>query len=306
MPIPHIQNGLILDSLDVGLEHTMKVTNTCAFDTLLQLLAVAHCDSELYRIWIEVRAYLPALALVRKMMNTGIDDSFYQDRATFLAKKFECVNQRSPDGTIVTVVNCTSSVTKALMICLMECPSVIDVYTCESPRCPVRKEPEVAVRTGKPKGGYKYLQDEVTCQLRSAPDSRCDRRVEDASPSDEGVYRDDWDPTVLRCSGICQLEREISYGHLFIEPMEPSKTFIVESRFKLNELPDTLKHNDSQFYLRGVLAFSGGTRVGSVGHFVAYCRRSSGKWQSHDGLGDKPTVVAGSTLVRCHVVLYTI
>ena len=89
--MPQRQNGLCLDSIDTGETYPVNLENTCAIDSLLQILAVSYADSDQYRMWLEVRSYVPALALVKSLMNDGIGDNFYNLRASFLCKRFSSV-----------------------------------------------------------------------------------------------------------------------------------------------------------------------------------------------------------------------
>ncbi len=77
------------------------------------------------------------------------------------------------------------------------------------------------------------------------------------------------------------------------------------TEFPLSEFPSNLMLQGKRFTLRAVIAFRGGLTQDTLGHYVAYCRRSPFVWEMYDDLRSGVTGASDKNKICPHAVLYT-
>ena len=78
-----------------------------------------------------------------------------------------------------------------------------------------------------------------------------------------------------------------------------------ERFFALEEFPANITLHNEPFTLRGIVAYLPGPTRSSLGHYVAFCRRSSVLWERCDDLANKVTTSPAKTKIQPHVIIYT-
>lgn len=99
--------------------------------------------------------------------------------------------------------------------------------------------------------------------------------------------------------------RNVTYfgGMIFINFSVP-KTNKTTISCNLIDIPYRIQLNCVQYLLRGAIAYI--SIENAVGHFIAYCRRHNGKWESYNDLNVKKTPCAVTNILGLSSVLYSV
>lgn len=70
--------------------------------------------------------------------------------------------------------------------------------------------------------------------------------------------------------------------------------------FTISQIPSTLRAGNLNYRLVSVIEYNGNSDPDSVGHYVAYIRRISGRWEVHDDLcaDKKPILMTARALLQ--------
>ncbi|XP_054290807.1 uncharacterized protein LOC129005821 [Macrosteles quadrilineatus] len=115
-----------------------------------------------------------------------------------------------------------------------------------------------------------------------------------------------------KCQESKTVKRILSKTFLIIELVDFINTdrasgILREYETKPCELPATVVVQEVEYILRGFLGFCGRTTsFTSVGHYVAYARRSNDTWELYDDTKDSKSFVSPSKQVPCQVLVYSI
>lgn len=309
--IPLLRNGNKLQAVVVGAE-SLLVTNTCGLDALLQIMATGFHDSGPYRDWVNQQADCPVWNIIRNLAGAIVDPDLYQTRAIFARDHLQPTKRLKVKTCTsnLRVINCQSALRLILDACLAQSPTAIDKRVCNGPRCPDPERVKLVSYLEVQKAslfGFNVLEAQVAGHIKGSADVKlCTVKIPGALKDDVGTYTDDEDANVRRCCGMAPYIREASQGHIFVEVTEPNpKHRLLECKMKLQEAPVSLKVEGKEYFLRGIVAMQGSRDVKSVGHYVAFCKRSTG-WSKYDDLATAVSAATASTTVREHVIVYTI
>lgn len=128
-----IKNGNLVGTLSIGLnknKEKCKITNTCAFDSLLQAVATAYLDSQEYAKYIDTNN-CSILNIASKLVLSGTNNQLYIDRFELLrehAKKNLLVGNLSEYDARANVALLTEKL-------FIKAPSIHQFYTCDNFKC---------------------------------------------------------------------------------------------------------------------------------------------------------------------------
>ncbi len=125
--------------------------------------------------------------------------------------------------------------------------------------------------------GIAHLQTTVEEGL-NLPESPCLRPIQRSSQCPSAFKTDSTSGTEL-CAG--KVSHSYSLGELLWIDTDLGSNSI---EFPLSEFPSNLMLQGERFTLRAVIALKGGLTQDALGHYVAYCRRSSCIWEMYDNL----------------------
>lgn len=270
-----LRHGHLVDLKPIKLSKTLSVTlsNTCCFDSIVQLMASGVCDSETFKELVLLNTERIKIAeIVNDLVRHGVTKKTYRLRAEILTEIFE--TQENPCGIIS--LSAETEVGNLL--------PKLDFHTCaiktiECTEClyldaQFLNSVEVCVSNGY--FGFSDLQNETKFTS-----------VGDCS----------------QCNGTLQEKTEFSLTHIFIEPLNlDAKTF--ELYTSLDNIPKTIIINETTYILRGVIGYVGSTK--GVGHFICYCFRHNNKWEEFDDRNSKCQPSSGKKLIRVQLFLYTL
>lgn len=290
-----------LKPVKIGNENYV-LANTCAFDSFVQILCVAYCDSDNVRNLFG-KLDIRLADLVRSVVTNGVTMSAYKMRAEILRQIFD--TEVLPHG--LGRINATCSVSS--LVNEVWLPEVFtEISECSSAVCPSK------VRTNNFKILTVQLQkSEFMTHLQYCMQrTLCHRSIKCCTPITEyndEMTTDDYliDKTVSDwpiCVGKRCISTAVCGEFLFIEVIQPDVSVAVAVEAKLATLPVIL-NIDKQFRVRGVIGFFGGKSVNSVGHYIAYCRRNDASWQTFDDLKNSSVKFRGDPGIRIHLLIYS-
>lgn len=265
----------------------LSVVNTCAFDSFLQCLCCAYCDSPRFSRYVQGTNH-PVLDLVESIVTGGINSTTYKQRALILAKMFSHDSLKSGAHQINAACNVSRIVTDTMK----DVDTLTFTTSCSSPTCPrndSRSLPLVPVNF-KTLGrrGIKDLQAAIEDGLHLHP-VECHQPVD----NDEADSSSD----VQRCDGV--VTHTYASGEILFVELGTTQHIM------LNQFPVNIMLQQDQFTLRGIVAFQPGTRKKGLGHYVALCRRSSRNWEEYDDLAKGVTMAKEKSTILPHVVIFT-
>ena len=292
--IPHIKNGNNPSLKPINFnELSLCFDNTCAFDSIIQILSSAYIDSVEYAVFVQ-ESQLSVTRILDLMAKKQVTHAVYNERAKILFPHF---NTTLTFGSAATL-KCESTTGLMANVLLHDAPTLSFVSTCGSSQCPqeLRTEYNCFVSLDRPVNGLQDLQTSLQSYL-AASYTPCNVSIPEAT--EKSLY----------CDGIRRTEKSLVSGHLFVEVMDSNPEMIVECRCSLQEVPQKLNLEAKIYLLRGVVAFRGPKRASrkSVGHYTGFVRRHvTDSWQLHDDLKDKVQYVTSNSNVRAHLFIYTI
>lgn len=180
--------------------------------------------------------------------------------------------------------------------------SVTTKSQCSSPHCSLsmghsREVPLLSVNEGiLQAGGVNKLQAALEEGLLLNP-STCLRPLKTPEECPDSLKSKD--PSSQKCICRGSVTHNYTTGQLLC--IETS----ADTYYPVSEFPVNLQLNKQSFTLRGIVAFIPGPSKDALGHYVAFCRRSSFVWEKYDDLSNHTTTVSEKTKIQPHVVLFT-
>jgi len=306
----------------------ISLSNTCAVDALVHLIATTYCDCEKFRGFADKSnsaLYKLAVHIVRE----GTNAAAYQIRAEMLYNEIKERQEKITPGLVH--VDCAST-PDALLQILQVPPSVNDLTSCSSPFCPkpgqVQHVPFLSANINVLKeGGISRLEKAVEANNTSAT-SRCLHPFASDMPDSVPLIPEvvtnflidrSYSKNIL-CAGLVTHVYEpqqavfISVGGIpVVNAQEDVAGVELRMKCKLSEVPPMLFILNKLYYLRGLLAFTQSPSLGKmqftnlgVGHFVAFSRRIGAAWYVLDNARTTPVPVADSTEVEIDLMLYSV
>lgn len=276
LPIASLRNGNIVDLKPIRISKDVSLTlsNTCGFDSLVQLLASAYCDSLAFKSLIDLhQSICETSSIVLNLVKEGVSKKTYRKRAILLSKIF--VAEEHPNKIFRLNTECVLS---SLLSKLDLNKCFIDELNCNSCKFSTisfKQSIEIEVQT------VEQLESAILKKLSNRNLRRC---------------------SSIDCYGYLQNTINVSWTHFFVEPVDIcNKT--LELKCSLNEIPKLVEYNHIKYVLRGVVGYVGPDN--SLGHFISYCYRHNNLWEEYDDRQSKPSPCSPLKNIRIQVILYS-
>ena len=194
-------NHLASHPIKLGKMH-VAVKNTCAFDSFLQCLCSAFCDSNSFSRYIQ-QSKSSLFNLVHFIVTKGVNKDAYKQRAKILVEAFSC----EPLVSGVNEVNAACNVANIITSTMKEAPSVVLQALCSSPYCSyslkqTRDVPLVQVHVHTlHTEGMRALQASVEGGL-NLPPSKCFRPLQSPGNCPSPLKTEDPSTGIVRCTGV--------------------------------------------------------------------------------------------------------
>lgn len=301
----------------------LTLSNTCAADSLVQLLATTIVDSESFRYFVEKeRKDIVLLELAHYIATKGIGNKVYTLRAKILRDIIEPI--KLPQG--IFHLNCHSNIGDLATKLMKAFPCATENSVCSSQYCPKKEMtttipvPIIQVKTSR-ESGVQCVEQLINEIRRIDEISECKKTFEKMSinvPNEEYTLDTSISAFPL-CSGSrtsnTKLSDNLIVVQLMFSPYEkinsvdlyPNQLAVeVLHKVPLKEIPLNINIENNEFHLRGVVGFSLLGEANTLGHYIAYALRNDGKWEAYDDLYDKVELVSSKHKVVPHIIMYSI
>lgn len=74
----------------------------------------------------------------------------------------------------------------------------------------------------------------------------------------------------------------------------------------LADYPNRIQLDKKKYLLRGAVTCTNSSSVEDNGHFVAYCKRHNGKWETYNDLEDNKSPCTANKMVDVCALIYSI
>ncbi|KAJ1518897.1 hypothetical protein ONE63_011493 [Megalurothrips usitatus] len=307
VPVSLLKNGNSNELKPIKIkQESFVLTNTCPFDSVLQILATAFCDSADFQEYVRGSGSWELSGLIMQMATKGANQSTYRQRALLLKDHF-------PSRTVLGIqsVEIACHVERMLSVTSMNAPSGTQKIECTSSRCPRKYvEKEIATFTVPiTKNNLKCIEEVILTRIQKSTKSMCREKMkEGAGDIEDGfaIIDPKWSKIPM-CTGERSQTAAIGKGCLWVLLQDENPRKLAECSLQLGDLPSTIQLTGKVFHLRGVAGFSRPTSKhrGAIGHYRAYCHRY-GKWEVYDDLANSVFNCSPSEKVVSHAVCYSI
>jgi len=266
-----LKNGSSSDLLGIQIDsHLYCITNTCAFDSLVQVLLTAYADSDTVREFIKRYSEdVPFFSLISSCIVQGITPHTYKNRARILLGILPETAISDGRGLNTVMVNAACTLTFLITSFFQKFLSYAETTTCSE--CG---------------GGRKRDLVSITVHFEAGD-----------SLSALSHLLDIYMTNPMKCDhcGCTLKNRNILLGDIiFIE------TCLITTKFCkiphpcgiLNDVPKIFTFSGKpSYYLRGLLVFKppNNSSSGAIGHYIAYCYRYvNNEWYRYNDLESSP------------------
>lgn len=285
------------------------VTNTCAFDAVCQGLCCAFCDSVSAQNVLKGTEKNKVFQLVKDIASKGVTPQTYSLRAEILSSIFSPVQLKSG----VHHVDAQCHVSTVIQNIMTEYPSIHFTRQCSSQYCKLyipntRKVPLISIDLSVlSSSGIAHLQSAVEQGLHLAA-SPCLRPIQspDTCPAE---CKTNISEKILCMGTVCHSHRvrdlvwiDTDLWQFWATTVEKSVT--KPKQFFLSDFPSTLQLQDQRLTLKAIIAFQEGPTPETIGHYVAFCKRSPGIWEMYDDLKKEVMTPSEKISICPHAVLY--
>ena len=264
------------------------IENTCAYDSLSQVLFCSYADSDCYRQFIDDIARKNdglVFEFIKKTVRDGVTVQSYRKRAHVLLSvhKFPCTKI----GETIRV-NAICTVLFLIEKLFIKYPTYKEVRICNECKQKSRRS-GASMEMTLPAFNVTSLQDMIT-EFVTFP-AKCRKP---------------------KCDAIVQRDWSFS-SHLFVEIFPPYVENNLRGKMSvpLSDIPQQVTVLGKTFTIRGVILFKPplSNNRNAVGHYTAYCWRSLiQRWQLYDDMIDSKTVtyVKNSSVIDRNILIYTL
>lgn len=271
--LPLLVNASALEPVKIG-KQTVRVRNTCAFDTSIQSILAGCHDFEPYAEYLG-NFGIKIFDFVQKLSTTGTSAALYAERGSILSATKPII-----DG-ILDCEICISYLQEKYI--LQDMPSLAKTVNCGDCLFEVVKTLPVLHVDPFPlhQRGMKGLQEAVDKTFSSRSTSTC-----------------------FRCKST-NITKSLSGGnHLMINIEDVGNDILADRNgfpncrktFTLEEIPDKLTYDGHTYKLVSVIVYT-------TAHYFAFIKRVTGKWEEHNDLLKTVRSVTARTLLLQHRVV---
>ncbi|KAF0741434.1 DUF659 domain-containing protein, partial [Aphis craccivora] len=241
--------------------------SACPFDSVSVIITMAYIDNPIYKQFIN-ESENSFLKFCKNLAINGTSAKSYCDRETLLKTIFI----ENTGITDIKLINSECNVIFIVTISLLKNePSAEEYISCSNVNCvnysKIISCPSIILNLTD---GFMSLESSLT----------------------KYTYSNEYECTV--CNEVTISFRHLK-NHLFIE----TDVYADQSKFTLDTFPVNINVNDTSYILYGAVGYS-------ANHYVAYIRRSNNKWEMHNDLLKKITVIKNiDKLEICpHLLVY--
>lgn len=290
-------NDSTLSSVNIN-KTNYVLTNTCAFDSLVQLLAVAFCDSELYAAFVfqeEETGEGLLYNLVHSLIKCGVTVQSYRKRARILLQLRTITTTDLPNE--VRSINVEGTVDILLGEVMRHYPSMKVISRC--PNCNrksawVKYAVDLCVPKQRP--SVTELQQLISSRLNTL-------RSETVKCNCQNTEKET----------IVEIQKHIFFNVLNIAQQGKSHYGTEDIQLHTNNIPKSINVPDGnaseEYILRGAITtpdYQQGASFDRLGHYHTHgYREPYDKWQLFDDMEPNVTDVR-PTLLNVQILLYTL
>ncbi|CAI6352262.1 unnamed protein product [Macrosiphum euphorbiae] len=289
-----LRNGSIPDLRSITVDSlTYTLTNTCAFDSIFQILCCSFVDSIKYSELVTSNKSLKLYELVAHSIRDGVNVQSYKKRAIILTDIFlKNIREKQPQRPSVGLIHldCASTANFMFQSLFIDFPSFKEYRSCEN--CGFKKEiVEKTIVANLPTDNLTFIQDIIYNRF-SDDLHKCEFCNFFSSKSDYTIE-----------------------NHLFIEIIAPSSDHQrsvqnFDLSIILSTIPQKIDILKKTYTLRGAVSFQApmSKLKNAVGHYIGYCwRESIDKWERYDDLQRSVKTVRSSSIAKdCQFLIYTL
>ncbi|CAG9763440.1 unnamed protein product [Ceutorhynchus assimilis] len=284
VPIGILRNGNCVKLQPVKLaKKKVLLTNTCAFDSLMQILCTSFCDSNHFAAFFQSQQLLE----LTKQMIKLIGLKAYKLRAEILSMTFPNHNML-PNGMIhisteTTVENLIRKLANSgeLYYSYVEkiyCSKCSNIRIISMPIIPLVIEQNISISEGVESYFWKRFSS-----------STCSRKD---------------------CGGTTDVSIEKNQVYIFVEITRSTTNSLPSIRLlRLSDISKEIWIDDTLLTLGGVIAYVGPQQpinITHIGHFKAYCHRIGEKWELYDSLANNKQDCSEVEMVYPHLLFYRV
>ncbi|XP_050518087.1 uncharacterized protein LOC126892568 [Diabrotica virgifera virgifera] len=274
--MPILKNGSDPNLGLVTIESTkFSLKNTCAFDSIFQILLAGVADHDEVKNCVQDNAHFnPLFEMITEAARSKIQSKTYRSRAEILLKFFK----KTPKKNCIEEIFCQCNVVSLGNFLFSSTPSYQEISICPA-GCPPRitSLPSITI-TGKeihlPLG--RVIEDHIVIPGVSCKQTGC--REEENNQIHE-------------------------IGKIVMVGLDCDENMTIESIPKSFECPKT----GQEYGFLGAVLYQGPTvmtrRISAIGHYVALTKRGQ-KWTIYDDLHQKSTSVMKTVRVKPELIFY--
>lgn len=268
------------------------LSNTCAFDSICQVVAAAVSDSEIYKRHFELEKENSFNKLILDI-SKNISSKSYKLRGELLLMISNVVELPSK----VLKIACQNTAKTVTDHFFKEIPSVVENYNCrvsEHNKTVKRALISIAVYPHDISNLIQYidaylLEVEMNCNF-SNEDSICTEKV-------------------LRSFVLQKTHIIIELVNSDVPEDDVAETEISTFEVSLDSIPRKLYLQQTEYWLRGIICFTPPDivdKITDIGHYRAICLRSDDQWELYDDMKDKKIPISNQSIFNCEILVYTI
>lgn len=255
--------------------NSISLSNTCAFDSLIQIIGTSLCDSKKLKNEIDFMKDSNIFYLADILAQKNVTSKAYSIRTDILCEVFKS----EVSGQLINRVNCETTILN--MIQKLNLYSGTDETICSGCENKTKmRRNYLTTNSHLIQKGIKFLRESLF-------------------------------PTNQTKCISCNLNVVVnsSYDIIFID-IFTSKTnaegFEIAPNMILDDIPKLLHINETTYFLRGVVEFQAPAFAASLGHFIAVARRCDDTWQVYNDLNKKVMSYSKTTCISVPLVIYSI
>lgn len=239
-------------------ENTYNLSNTCGFDSIMQLIAVAFCDSSTLREQVLQFDNIPEIELAIDLSKTNtINKNILSKRFNILKNIFDTT--RMPNNMIR--INCDCNVVEILKD--LNFFSLSEIKKCSNAEC------KQQLKMTKFSSLLFNFKNQNMNELQTLMDT-----YDKFEPKEKSC-------TVDNCNGIIKSEK-IYNNMVFISISSQDQSEIPNEikNCQLGDIPNFIRIGEKSFHLRGTIGYYpplSNTRA--IGHYVCFAKRSNIFWE---------------------------
>lgn len=269
-------------------------TNTCAFDSVTQVMMTAFADSIVYADFISKNKMYVFFEMISNMLRDGINVQTYKKRGILCRNIMPNINPviDVPGGLIK--INCACTIQFIIEKLFTNFPSIKETTLCSECTFELNRNRPI-ITANLPTETLEFLLDSIDAII-SNPSSTINN--------------------ICRYCSKGQLMRNFELGeNIFIEPVKNTGNIKPDdTNFNLsvvlNDIPKRINIQSKTFNIKGIIEFipPATKNINSIGHYIAYTyRHHTDNWEKHDDLGNSIRSVRQNTRANhCQILIYTV